>query len=325
MRTQIVKMRKEPELFENEEAILTNPGFYKDNLTSGWKSGYIYLTNFRLFLWQLTRIIFQISLEDITGINIEQRGFILRIKDALCLSYLRSGGEEVSRVWIIVKDIETWEKKIFERSLLQIDQEAIDRVSLELDPESQMIVTYIWQNRFATIEELATLCDAPSHMDILLKIKEVINPAAEKTIGHPLLIFEKSKIDPETGKKILFCWWLIGGQRIEARRGTLFDIFDEGKYLRIIMELFGINEKNIQLKVNEDELIIHANSLERKYQEEIPLPARVNSNGLSKEYRNGILEVRLEKFPGSYCEPVGALQEDRRPERAWQSRLEKTK
>ena len=289
-------MRNEPDFLENEEVIIISPGFYKDNLRSGWKPGHLYLTNSRLFLWQPSRIIFQIPLDSIVGISIQQRGFILRSKDALCLSYRPSGGEELSRVWIMMKDVETWEKKIFERSLLQISQESVDKIASELDHKSRTIVYYIWQNRYAPIEELASLCDASNHMDVLLRIKEVINPLAEKTIGYPLLVFEKSKIDPETGRKILFSWWLIGGEGIEARRGTLFDLFDEGKYLRIIMELFGVSEENIQLKVTQDRLTVYANSAEKKYQEEILLPTTVNSQGLSKRYKNGILEVRLSKI-----------------------------
>lgn len=289
-------MKNKPELMVNEEVLLTSPGFYKDNLRSGWKPGHLYLTDFRLFLWQPARNIFQISLEDIVGISSQKMGFILRSKEALCLSYRPSGREELSRGWIMVKDVETWEKKIFERSLLQINQEVIEGISRELDPESKAIVSYIWQNRYATIDELASLCDASNHMDVLLKIKEVINPLAEKKIGSPLLVFEKSKIDPETGKKILFSWWLIGGERIEARRGTIFDLFDEGDYLRIIMELFGVGEENIQLKVNRNKLIMFANSLEKKYQEEIPLPSPVSPRKISKRYINGILEVRLSKI-----------------------------
>jgi len=293
-------MRNKPDFFENEEVILTSPGFYKNNLRSGWKPGHLYLTNDRLFLWQPSRNIFQTFLENIAGISIQQRGFILRNKDSLCLSFRRPGSEELSRAWIMVKDVETWEKRIFERSLFQIDQEAIDRVSMELDPESKAIVSYIWENRFATIDEMASLYGASNHMDVLLKIREVINPLAEKTIGHPLLVFEKSKVDPETGKKILFSWWLIGGgsgwERMEERRGRLLDLFDEGDYIRVTMELFGVNEDNIQLRINRDKLIINANSLEKKYQEEISLPVRVNSDGLSKKYKNGILEVRLQKI-----------------------------
>jgi len=289
-------MKNKPNFLENEEVILTSPAFYKDNLRSGWKPGHLHLTNLRLFLWQPARNMFQTSLDSIVGISIQQRGFILKSKDALCLSYRASGAEELSRVWIMVKDVETWEKKIFERSLLQINQEAIEKISMELDPDSAALVSYIWQNRYATIEELASLCDVSNHMDILLRIKEVINPLAEKIIGSPLLVFEKSKIDPESGRKILFSWWLIDGKRLEPGKGSLLDLFDEGDYLRITMELFGVSEKNIQLKVNQDKLIISKDSPDEHYQEEIPLLTPVHPGTITKKYNNGILEVRLQKI-----------------------------
>jgi hypothetical protein len=43
-------------------------------------------------------------------------------------------------------------------------------------------------------------------MDILLKIREIINPTAEKIIGYPILSFESLKVDRETGEKVTFSW-----------------------------------------------------------------------------------------------------------------------
>jgi len=184
-------------------------------------------------------------------------------------------------------------KKISKKPLKQIAKQDIDRISAELDPMSRAVVSYIWQNRFATIEELSSLCEASNHMEVLLRIKEIINPLAERMIGSPLLIFEKSKIDIETGKKILFNWWLMDGERV--RRSEFLDIIDEGNHLRIIMELFGVSEENIQLVINQDKLIIFADSSEGKYQEEILLPIKVNLKEANKLFKNGILEVILEK------------------------------
>jgi len=289
------QMRKVHYFLKNEEVILSNPGFFKDNLKTDWKSGYLYLTNLRLFFLHQSKNIFKTYLENIVGIRVQPKKFIQKRKDALCLSYLSLEREELSQIWIIVENMKTWKKKIFEKSLLQIDQETIERIFLKLDPESKAIVTYIWQNRYATIEELASLCNAPSHTEILLIIKETINPLAERMTGYPLLVFKKSKIDPETGKKILFSWWLIGRKKIRERRGPLLDLFDEGDYLRITLELFGVSEKNIQLKVNQDKLWVSTDSPDKHYQEEIPLPVLVHSQGLSKRYKNGILEVTLKK------------------------------
>jgi HSP20 family molecular chaperone IbpA len=186
--------------------------------------------------------------------------------------------------------------KTFQGDLRQVNQETVNMIVSELDPESKAIVNYVWQNKYATIDELATLGDSSNHMHILLKIKEIINPLAERIMGYPLLVFEKSKIDPENGRKILFSWWTIGGEKENLKREKLMDLFNEEDHLRIIMELYGANQENIHLKVNNNKLIVFINSPEKKYREEIPLPFKVNENGLSKIYKNGILEVKLKKL-----------------------------
>jgi len=278
-------------LLTNEEIISEAPGFCKDNLRSGWKPGHLYLTNTRLFLWQPSRLIFQTSLENIKGINVQERGFILRSKDALCLSY-----GETSKAWIMTKDVENWKNKIFERSLLKIDQEGIDKIVKELDPESQGVLLFVWQNRHATINELASLYDAPNHMDVLHRIRKIINPASQKVIGFPVLAFERSKIDEPSGKKITFSWWIIGGDKLPKDRDeSLLDIFDEGDYLNIIMELKGAREEDILLGVDEDKLTVSCKTPETNFCEEVSLPSKVDSEGIDRRYHNNVLEVRLQK------------------------------
>ncbi|MFZ6016854.1 MAG: Hsp20/alpha crystallin family protein [Nitrospirota bacterium] len=290
-------MKNKPELKANEEVILSNPGFYKDNLRSGWKPGHLYLTNLRLFLWQPAKIIFQTSLENIKGISIQQRGFILRSKDALCISYRNQGSATASKAWIMVKDVETWKNKIFERSLLEINQEGIDKIVKELDPESQNILLFVWQNRHATINELACLYNAPNHMDILHRIRNIINPTAQELIGFPVLVFQRCKIDESTGKNVMFSWWIIGGDKLKKdKEELLLDIFDEGDYLNIIMELKGAQEEDILLGVDEDKFIVSCKTSQANYYEEVSLPAKVDSEAISRRYHNNILEVRLQKL-----------------------------
>ncbi|MBU4311919.1 MAG: hypothetical protein KJ706_04305, partial [Candidatus Omnitrophica bacterium] len=268
----ITKMKNKPELEASEEVILTNPGFYKYNLRSGWKPGHLYLTNTRLFLWQPARIIFQTALKDIKGVSIQQRGFILRSKDALCISYRNQGGRGISQAWIMTKDVETWKNRIFERSLLQINQEGIDKIIKELDPQSQSILLFVWQNRHATIRELAHTYNAPNHMDVLHRIRDIINPTSQRLIGFSVLVFERSKVDESTGKKVMFSWWIIGGDKSKkGKEETLLDIFDEGDHLNIIMELKGAQEEDILLGVDEDKLTVSCKTLETNYYEEISL------------------------------------------------------
>lgn len=173
-----------------------------------------------------------------------------------------------------------------------VDEERVRKIAQDLDPDSGKLLWYLWRKRHARIDELAQAIKAPTHMDVLIKIKEIINPQAEKVMGSPVLSFERARIDYETGEKVLFSWWLMGGEG-PRKREFLLDLFDEGNYLNIVMELLGAKEKDIALKVERNKLLISVSSM--GYQEEIHLPVEVTPENFSKRYNNGILQVKLNK------------------------------
>lgn len=284
-----------PFLDKNEEVILFNSGLFKGNLRSGWKPGRFYLTNRRLLFFQPPRISFQTLLENITNLTIEKRAVILRSKNVILVTYREVEREKVLQAWIAVNDIENWRKKIYERSLLMVNEETIDKIAEELDSNSQEILIYLWQKGHARIEELSRLIEAPSHMDVLLKIKERINPTAERIIGSSILSFEKSKFDLETGKKILFNWWILGQKEKKEEKEILLDLFDEEDYLNIIMELPGVKMEDILFKLEAEKMTISASSANRKYYKEIDLPAEVDTKDFSKSFNNNVLEINLKK------------------------------
>jgi len=290
-------MKNKPELHVNEELILTSSGAHKDSLRSGWKLSNLYLTNQRLFLWNSIRTLLQIPLENITGVNIQLKYFILKRKDALCISYQNLSNKSLSQVWIIVKDVHNLKNKIYEKSILKIDQEGIDKIIKELDPESQSILLFVWKNKYATINGLFSLYNAPNHMEVLNRIRNIINPVSQKVIGFPVLVFERSKIDESIGEKVLFSWWVIGGGKLkEEREETLLDIFDEGDYLNVIIELKAAQEKDILLRVDEDILTVSCKTSEAKYYEQVFLPSKIDKKSVIRKYHNNILEVRLQKL-----------------------------
>jgi len=106
-----------------------------------------------------------------------------------------------------------------------------------LDVKSRQILWYLWWNRHAEIGELAQLTRAESDMEILSRIKQVINPAAQGVLGKEIVRFENSKIDPVTDERVLFSWWLeedlLRGKRVEP----LVDIFEENNHIAIIAQL----------------------------------------------------------------------------------------
>ncbi len=178
------------------------------------------------------------------------------------------------------------------------NQEMLDSVLEQVDPQSQWIVDYLWRNRHATIVELADLIDAPTHMDVLLRIKGVINPTAEKVIGSPLLVFEKSRLDDETGETVFFSWWLIGRTVIKGtdKKATRVDIFDEGDRIDIVADLTGVREKDVAISIAGDRVTLSAGAEDEKYYEEIALPSEVNPNEFMRTYHNNILALSLQKL-----------------------------
>jgi hypothetical protein len=48
-----------------------------------------------------------------------------------------------------------------------------------------------------------------SQWNVLLWIMHVINPAAERALGQPILVFEKSALDYHTGEHVFHSWWLF--------------------------------------------------------------------------------------------------------------------
>jgi hypothetical protein len=107
-----------------------------------------------------------------------------------------------------------------------------------LDEKSREIIWCILRNRHAEISELSKLINASTDMDVLFRIKDVINPSAERVLGKPLLRFEECRIDPVSGEKTLFSWWLEEGiSFIEEAEKPLIDVFDKGNRVRIVAEV----------------------------------------------------------------------------------------
>ncbi len=288
-----------PPLAGDEHIILRSQGGYKNNIRPIWKLGHLFLTNQRLIFSVPTGIVWEAPLSSITSIETERQRYIAgREKDCIVVGYEKPALQRVPKASVIMRDLEVWRQKLFEMTLLEIDQETVDRVMQELDPQSREIVGYLWENRHATIDELAELIAASTHMDVLLTIKRVINPTAERITGSSLLAFERSKVDPLTGEKVLFSWWIIASARIaEANKaGALVDVFDEGERIDVVAELAGVKEEDIVLEVARDRLTLSVQGPEGKYHQEIALPAEVRADTLSKSYTNNVLAVSLEKL-----------------------------
>lgn len=111
-----------------------------------------------------------------------------------------------------------------------------------LDEKSKRIFWYFRYYGHARLAELTELIRASADMEVLDRLREVINPAAIGVFGNPIVEFRETKIDQITGKKILFQWWLSDDTEentffLGAGNKPLIDIFQEEDQLIIISEI----------------------------------------------------------------------------------------
>ena len=78
-------------------------------------------------------------------------------------------------------------------------------------------------------------------------------------------------------------------------REPLIETNDLGDKIQIIVELPGIDKKDIKLKVTTNLVEIDVNTPERKAHKQLDLPTSINPETATSTYKNGVLDVTLEK------------------------------
>lgn len=81
--------------------------------------------------------------------------------------------------------------------------------------------------------------------------------------------------------------------RIKEEREPLVDVISTDGEIKVVVELPGVEKKDIKLHGAEDSLTITVDTTERKYFKEIKLPAKVRPKEAKTNYKNGVLEVTL--------------------------------
>lgn len=85
------------------------------------------------------------------------------------------------------------------------------------------------------------------------------------------------------------------GPVVEEVREPMVDIFNEIERILVIAELPGVAESEIKIEVDGDILNLTASDKDRKYAKEVLLPNKVKPDSIKSTYKNGILEITLEK------------------------------
>jgi len=79
---------------------------------------------------------------------------------------------------------------------------------------------------------------------------------------------------------------------LKEMREPLVDIFEEDNQLRVYVELPGVEKEDIKLDFGKDCVEVRAKNFYRSIQ----LPNRqAQINGVSTEYKNGVLEIKMPK------------------------------
>jgi HSP20 family protein len=82
---------------------------------------------------------------------------------------------------------------------------------------------------------------------------------------------------------------------IKEEREPLVDIMATDGEVKVIAELPGVDKKDIKLQGTEKTLKISVETPQRKYYKEVELPAEVEPKKAKSSYKNGVLEVTIQK------------------------------
>jgi len=83
---------------------------------------------------------------------------------------------------------------------------------------------------------------------------------------------------------------------IKEKREPLADAMTTNGEVKVVVELPGVDKKDIKLHGTEKSLTISVDTPGRKYYKEIELPDKVNPKEAKSSYKNGVLEVTLQRM-----------------------------
>ena len=81
----------------------------------------------------------------------------------------------------------------------------------------------------------------------------------------------------------------------ESAREPLTDVIEEAERIRVIVELPGVEKKDIHLNATEETLDIEVDSPKRRFSKHLELPSTVDPDSATAGYNNGVLEIRLSR------------------------------
>jgi HSP20 family protein len=85
------------------------------------------------------------------------------------------------------------------------------------------------------------------------------------------------------------------GPEIKEQREPLIDVIATNGEVKVVAELPGVNKEDIKLHILDDILTIAVETTSRKYYKEVKLPSEVKTANARTSFKNGVLELTLQK------------------------------
>jgi HSP20 family protein len=82
---------------------------------------------------------------------------------------------------------------------------------------------------------------------------------------------------------------------VKEEREPLTDVIDADSEVRVIIEMPGVEKKDIKLSGTDDKLTISVATPEHKYFKEVELPIKVDVKKATSAYKNGVLDITVPK------------------------------
>jgi HSP20 family protein len=84
-----------------------------------------------------------------------------------------------------------------------------------------------------------------------------------------------------------------------------FSIYEEPEALRVVGDLPGLSKEDIEIKCDGSRVTIAAGTDRQSYEERIELPGHVDEHSARATFKNGILEVELDRTDSSQHVDIG--------------------
>ncbi len=134
-----------------------------------------------------------------------------------------------------------------------------------LDNRSRAMLWHFLMKGHAELAELRDIAGFESDMDALMHIKEVFNPSAQEFFGRPALIFHRLMVNPQTGEKVLFNWWLdIDVWPAGVRKEPVVDLFEDSGTVTVVAEVPDILVSSAEINCKNGILTVRLQKVQKK-------------------------------------------------------------